>query len=102
MGMAQTGHCGEPKSPNQGCTENGQITKGIPCTLKTLPLGEFAIGEPTALRDITAPTLQPLGSGFWQCVIHARGRVFRGLSNDPEEAKARALTLSAAARGLGL
>jgi len=56
----------------------------------------------SAPGNITDPTLQCLGSGFWQCVIHARGRLFRGLADNPEVAKARALTLSAGTRGMNL
>jgi len=44
-------------------------------------------------RNTTDPTVRRL---------HARGRVFRGLSSDPAEVRAGALALSAGARGVNL
>jgi hypothetical protein len=52
--------------------------------------------------NTTSPTVQRLGSGFWQAVVHTRGRFFRGLATDPAAAKARAESLAAGARNLSL
>jgi hypothetical protein len=50
----------------------------------------------------TDPTIHRLGSGFYQAVVHVRGRFFRGLANEPALAKARAETLAAEARNMNL
>lgn len=42
-------------------------------------------------RNTANPTVRRLGNEFSECLIHARGRLFRGLSSDPAEARARAL-----------
>ncbi len=47
-----------------------------------------------------APTVRRLGSGFFECVIHRRGRIFRGLANESSEARNRAETLAAGTRNL--
>lgn len=53
-------------------------------------------------RNTTDPTVRRLRNEFWEFVIHARGPLFRGLSSDPAEARARALAISAGARGVNL
>jgi hypothetical protein len=42
-------------------------------------------------RDI--PDVRPLGEGFFECVLHYRGRLFRGLARDRRGARSRALSL---------
>jgi hypothetical protein len=43
-------------------------------------------------RDI--PDVRSLGEGFFECIVHYRGQLFRGLARDRRGARSRALSLA--------
>jgi hypothetical protein len=40
------------------------------------------------------PTVRMLGSGYFECVVHYSGQLYRGISIDPLEATKRAFGLA--------